>query len=678
MSAVPSTHDHDEETKQPPPASSHPAKTLGSLTFDNKVLRSVPVGRDGQRGTLFSLVDPTPLSNPHIVSLSPAALGLLDLSVETLSADPNTPLYLSGNLAMPGSQSASHCYCGHQFGAFAGQLGDGAVCYVGEVLNAAGARWELQFKGSGLTPYSRSADGRKVLRSSMREYLASEAMAALGIPTTRAASLVTSDTRVLRDPFYTGDARLERASIITRLAPTFIRFGSFEVCKTRDPRTGASGPCVGRTDVLRRLMDYTVESFYPEVAAQYAQRSVAERDVAVYGEVVRRTARLIAQWQCVGFIHGVMNTDNMSAVGLTIDYGPYRFMDAFIPSSTSNTSDEQFRYAYDRQRSIGRWNLGKLAEAFSLLWKDGEREATLADMARVLDAEYERAFEDEYYTRMARKLGLKADAQSADVRQWVARFLDVLEATCGDFTNSFRALSTLSLHADNSAVVVDYLTQHSSALATYLDSLQPRIDPDQLAYFQHVLASSPNVRDSSGLIEGERQRTARRKEVAQLTDDSKRERDRALWTAFIRDYRAYVVKEWTAEEEGARRRAMNSVNPKYVLRSDHSTHRRPLPAHSSPVMMLTPLCFASCAVGCPRNWMAQVAIERAEKDGDYSECNALLATLSDPFCVHEDEVVVSEGDDKAKEIEASKAAGAGRYTCRPPNGYENVLCSCSS
>ena len=619
MSLEHKTHTEDE-AKQPPHPHSSPSpspstpKTLATLTFDNSVLRRLPVGRHGQRGTLFSLVDPTPVTNPHIVSLSPAALSLLDLSPSTLLSDPSTPLYLSGNLPLNGSTPASHCYCGHQFGAFAGQLGDGAVCYLGEVLNSHGQRWELQFKGSGLTPYSRSADGRKVLRSSMREYLASEHMDALGIPTTRSASLITSDTYIVRDQFYTGDVRRERASVITRLAPTFIRFGSFEVCKTRDPRTGASGPCVGRVEVIRQLMDYVASSFYPDIDAQYSAGGgegggsggrvggKAARDVAVYGEVVRRTARMIAAWQCVGFIHGVMNTDNMSIVGLTIDYGPYQWMDAYIPQSTSNTSDDQFRYAYERQRAIGKWDLGKLAEALAMMGEgeEGEGEGKawrMKEMERVLEEQYEREFERAYYGRMRQKLGLKeggAGGGESEVRRWVQRFLDVLELTCGDFTNSFRILSSLSLRSDNSAVVVDYLVQQSASLSTYLTSLAPRIDPDQLAYYEQVLASNPNVRDSSGLIEGEKQRAARRKTAATLTEQGKVERDRALWAAFIAEYRHAMVQQWGAEmeSEGKRRRAMNGVNPKYVLRSEHSTQHT---AHDLPASLSShdadPLCF---------------------------------------------------------------------------------------
>ena len=278
---------------------------------------------------------------------------------------------------------------------------------------------------------------------------------------------------------------------------------------------------------------------------------------------------MIAGWQCVGFIHGVMNTDNMSILGLTIDYGPFQWLDAYIPSATSNTSDDQRRYAYDKQRAIGKWNLTKLAEAFSLLrGKDGGSEEALRRMTRLLDETYEAAFEREYYTRMRAKMGLRKGAGDEEVRRWVARFLEVMETTCADFTNSFRALSTLALHHDNSDTVVEYLTEQSAPLAVYLQSLEPLIDPEQLAYYEHVLASNPNVRDSSGLIEGEKRRGAQRRQVQQLTDDTKRQRDRGLWAAFIADYRAQALKEWKVEEEEERRRSMNAANPKYVLRSE--------------------------------------------------------------------------------------------------------------
>jgi uncharacterized protein YdiU (UPF0061 family) len=292
---------------------------------------------------------------------------------------------LCGNARLPGSEPAAHCYCGHQFGHFSGQLGDGATMYLGECLsegNAGGAaggvgvggaggaggadasagapgggvpaRWELQFKGAGRTPYSRTADGRKVLRSSLREFLCSEAHAALGITTTRSASVVVGDTRVVRDEFYSGRPREERCAVITRIAPTFLRFGSFEVCRTLDPTTGRAGPSVGRIDLLRRLLAFTCRSYFPEIYAAHPTRAPAanaeatasggaapapapapapvgdgiiadeeapERYLAMFREVCLRTARLCAQWQVLGWCHGVLNTDNMSIVGVTVDYG---------------------------------------------------------------------------------------------------------------------------------------------------------------------------------------------------------------------------------------------------------------------------------------------------------------------------------------------------------------------
>ncbi|KAL5514995.1 hypothetical protein EMCRGX_G000100 [Ephydatia muelleri] len=239
--------------------------------------------------------------------------------------------YFAGNKILPGSDPAAHCYCGHQFGNFAGQLGDGCALYLGEVVNVAGERWELQLKGAGKTPYSCQADGRKVLQSSIREFLCSEAMFHLGIPTTRAGTCVTSDTPVARDIFYNGNVIYEKATVISRIAPTFLRFGSFEIFKTRDPQTGRSGPSVGRMDILNQLLDYTITSFFPEV----------------HGE------------------DRVLNTDNMSIVGVTIDYGPFGFMDRYDPNHICNGSDDGGRYSYTNQPAICRWNLKKLAEALS-------------------------------------------------------------------------------------------------------------------------------------------------------------------------------------------------------------------------------------------------------------------------------------------------------------------------
>jgi len=306
------------------------------------------------RNAAFSRVEPTPVEAPKLVAVSAPALALLELPASEAER-PDFAAFFAGNTVLPGAQPAAHCYCGHQFGSFAGQLGDGATMYLGEVVRSDGTRVELQFKGAGKTPYSRTADGRKVLRSSIREFLCSELMAALGIPTTRAATIVTSDTLVARDIFYTGDVIEEQATIITRLAATFLRFGSFEIVKTADPMTGRAGPSAGNLALLTQLAEFTIRHYFPDIHA--AHDNLADRAWAWYLEVVRRSAVLVAHWQAYGWCHGVLNTDNMSIVGLTIDYGPFGWMDRFDPEFICNNSDDQGRYSYENQVR-GQWAWG--------------------------------------------------------------------------------------------------------------------------------------------------------------------------------------------------------------------------------------------------------------------------------------------------------------------------------
>jgi uncharacterized protein YdiU (UPF0061 family) len=240
------------------------------------------------------------------VAHSPSALHLLGLSPDKVSR-PEFVEYMSGNKILPGSEPASHCYCGHQFGHFSGQLGDGCAHYLGEVVGPGGQRWELQLKGSGKTPYSRFADGRKVLRSSIREFLCSEAMHYLGIPTTRAGSCITSDDTVTRDILYSGNPIQERCTVITRIAPTFIRFGSFEIFKTRDRETGRVGPSVGREDILHQLLDFVTQSYYPQVHIREPEDRRA-RTALFFRDLCVKTAHLVSAWQCVGFCHGLVQT----------------------------------------------------------------------------------------------------------------------------------------------------------------------------------------------------------------------------------------------------------------------------------------------------------------------------------------------------------------------------------
>ncbi|MGE3163231.1 MAG: protein adenylyltransferase SelO family protein, partial [Burkholderiales bacterium] len=258
-------------------------------------------------------VAPTPVRAPRLLAWSDALaaqLGLARPSPEAVEA-------LAGNRVFPGMRPYSARYGGHQFGVWAGQLGDGRAITLGELAAADGTRQELQLKGAGLTPYSRTADGRAVLRSSLREFLCSEAMHCLGVPTTRALSLVGTGEAVVRDMFYDGNPEAEPGAVVCRVAPSFLRFGNFQIHAAH-----------GEEALLKRLLDYTIRHFYPGLS--YAEW---------YREVCRRTARLISDWMRLGFVHGVMNTDNMSILGLTIDYGPYGWLEGYDPSWTPNTTD---------------------------------------------------------------------------------------------------------------------------------------------------------------------------------------------------------------------------------------------------------------------------------------------------------------------------------------------------
>jgi serine/tyrosine/threonine adenylyltransferase len=275
-------------------------------------------------------------------------------------------------------------YGGHQFGNWAGQLGDGRAIVLGEWVAPGGTSYELQLKGAGPTAYSRRADGRAVLRSSIREYLMSEAMHYLGVPTTRALSLVSTGDQVLRDMFYDGHPEYEPGAIVMRVAPTFLRFGNYEVYAAR-----------GEMANLKKLVDWTINRYYSHI-----QGEGEEKLLAWFSEVVERTARLMVEWMRVGFVHGVMNTDNMSILGLSIDYGPYSFVDDYDLNFTPNTTDlPGRRYAFGKQPSVAYWNLGCLAGAIAPLFKSTD------ELQKALD-NYQEVYWKEYYQMMGRKLGL--------------------------------------------------------------------------------------------------------------------------------------------------------------------------------------------------------------------------------------------------------------------------------
>ena len=373
--------------------------------FDNRFARLPPA--------FYRKVQPTPLAAPYRVSICDNAAALLDLDPAETRSERFLNL-LAGNRVPPGAEPLAMLYAGHQFGTFVPQLGDGRAILLGEIVNAKRERWTLQLKGAGETPFSRTADGRAVLRSTIREYLCSEAMHALGIPTTRALGIAGADETVYREiP--------ETAAVLLRLAPSHVRFGSFEVFYARQQH-----------EHLKQLADHVIEEHFPQCFG------APDRYEKFLIEIIERTARLIAQWQAVGFCHGVMNTDNMSILGLTLDYGPFGFMEAFNPGHICNHSDEQGRYAYDNQPYIGLWNCSRLAQALTPLI---DAEPCNAALAR-----YEGAYLEAYASLMCAKLGLTQAMEGDDTL--VSDLLGLLAEHGTDFTIFFRALSHLERARD--------------------------------------------------------------------------------------------------------------------------------------------------------------------------------------------------------------------------------------
>lgn len=378
-------------------------KALDELTFENSF---------AALGETFSEHrTPTGIPGARLVAHSPDAAALIDLRPGE-EARAEFAALTSGNALVPGMQPVSALYGGHQFGVWAGQLGDGRAILLGEVrpdsdATAERGPWELQLKGGGLTAFSRFADGRAVIRSTVREFLASEAMDALGVPTTRALSMAAGDEPVRRE-------RVERAATVIRMAPSFVRFGNFEIFHYR-----------GQHEHVKTLADYVIDRFFPEAGVG------EDRYARFFAAVVERTGALMAHWQALGFAHGVMNTDNFSILGLTLDYGPYGFMEAYEPGWICNHSDETGRYAFDRQPTIGLWNCYALAEALSWLVSKDALEAALAS--------YEHVYRAAFLRLLRAKLGI-AGERDEDAELAVELFR-LLEARRVDWTNFWRALS---------------------------------------------------------------------------------------------------------------------------------------------------------------------------------------------------------------------------------------------
>ncbi|MFS2216974.1 YdiU family protein [Telluria sp. Tellsp104] len=353
---------------------------------------------------------PTPLPAPYFVAASAPAARLVGLDAADLAHEDIVAVF-TGNHVPPRSQPLAAVYSGHQFGHWAGQLGDGRAILLGDIDGPEG-RMELQLKGAGMTPYSRMGDGRAVLRSSIREFLCSEAMAALGIPTTRALMVTGSNKSVIRET-------METAAVVTRMAPSFVRFGSFEHWRYRD-----------KPDELRTLADYVIKTFYPDLVG------APNPYLALLEEVTRRTARMIAHWQSVGFMHGVMNTDNMSILGLTLDYGPFGFMEAFDVDHICNHTDQGGRYSYANQVPVGHWNCYALANALLPLIEDQEAAQAALDV-------YVDAYGEKFDELLHAKLGLKSTQEND--RALADDMFKLMQANHVDFTLFFRRLGDLRL-----------------------------------------------------------------------------------------------------------------------------------------------------------------------------------------------------------------------------------------
>ncbi|TKC87221.1 YdiU family protein [Trinickia terrae] len=385
--------------------------------------------RDGsfaQLGTAFlTRLPAAPLTEPYVVGFSAEAARMLGFD-PSLAHEPGFAEFFCGNTTREWPAQAlpyASVYSGHQFGVWAGQLGDGRALGLGEIEHG-GERYELQLKGSGRTPYSRMGDGRAVLRSSIREFLCSEAMHHLGIPTTRALCVIGSDQSVPRE-------EIETAAVVTRVSPSFVRFGHFEHFYSND-----------RIEALQALADHVIDRFFPHC------READDPYLALLNESVLRTADLVAQWQAVGFCHGVMNTDNMSILGLTIDYGPFGFVDGFDANHICNHSDTSGRYAYRMQPQIAYWNCFCLAQAllplFGARYEEAVRgERSVEDAQRVLE-DFKTRFAPALEKRLRDKLGLADERPGDDAL--ANTLLEIMHANRADFTLTFRNLSRLSKH----------------------------------------------------------------------------------------------------------------------------------------------------------------------------------------------------------------------------------------
>ena len=493
-----------------------PSPTLGSPEF------TFPSHFSDLSSEFYSRVSPTPIERPYLIGLSNSLVEEFNISTTWLHSPEFCELFSGNQHNHQHHTMLAAVYSGHQFGVWAGQLGDGRALLLGDLHHTKLGRLEVQLKGAGMTPYSRMGDGRAVLRSSIREFLCSEAMAALGIPSSRALCVVGSDQYVMRE-------QPEKMAVLTRLAQSFIRFGSFEHWYYNN-----------KPEQLQTLADFVLKQYFPDLQAH------TNPYAALLQEIVHRTAELIAQWQLFGFMHGVMNTDNMSILGITIDYGPFGFMDAYDPGHICNHSDNQGRYSYEMQPRIGQWNCHALAQAMVPLIDDLE-------LTQEILSSYVVSYDNKFIQLARQKLGLHT-SQNED-RELFEALLDIMQASHADFTLTFRNLG--NIHIDSTA--------------------QDRLLRDLFI-------------------------------------------DRAAIDAWLIRYRLRLRQE--ESNDAKRQKTMHAINPKFIL----------------------------------RNYLAQVAIEKAEKK-DFSEVQRLLSILTKPF-------------DEQNEYAS--------YAALPPDWAADLSVSCSS
>jgi serine/tyrosine/threonine adenylyltransferase len=527
-----------------PPASVPALRPLESFAFDARFVAALPgdpLADNHVRqvaDACYSRVTPTPVAAPRLLAWSDALGAELGIA-RPRAADAPAVLALAGNLVLPGMQPYAARYGGHQFGNWAGQLGDGRAITLGELIAADGRRHELQLKGAGPTPYSRFADGRAVLRSSLREFLCSEAMHHLGVPTTRALSLVGSGEGVVRDMFYDGRARTEPGAIVCRIAPSFVRFGNFEIHAAQ-----------GEAKTLAKLCAHVIATHFPQHAAGSAETRIGDWFI----DVCRRTADLIAQWMRVGFVHGVMNTDNLSILGLTIDYGPYGWMEDYEPGWTPNTTDASGRrYCFEAQPQIGQWNLARLAGA--LLELVPER----APFEQGL-AEYRRRFEAEYRRLHAAKLGLPRLQGEAD-DALLGDMFALMEASAVDFTIFFRQLAAQPLEAVSAAQRLELLAtaSHSDpafdepAAARWLAWLERYVAAVSAALPSGSAARATAVVERDALMRSANPWIVPRNYLAQLAIDAAEQGDTSVLERLLAAFRDPCTERADCADLAARR-----------------------------------------------------------------------------------------------------------------------------